>query len=69
MSDVLFVGDVAKKLGVRPQQITALFYERRIRDDVCPVVGGRRIIPPEAVDVIAMELRRKGISVNQGDQA
>ena len=34
-----------------------------IRDDLCPIVSGRRLIPPEIVDVIAMELRRKGIEV------
>lgn len=57
------VGDVARLLGVRPSQITALFYERRLRDDLCPIVGGRRIIPQNYVEVIAMELRRKGIRV------
>ena len=34
-----------------------------LRDDLCPVVGGRRIIPEALVEVIAMELRRKGIQV------
>ena len=61
----LGVGDVAKRLGVRPHQVTALFYERRLRDDLCPIVSGRRLIPPEFVDVIAMELRRKGIEVRE----
>ena len=56
--------DVLRWLGqrsVRPSQITQLFYERRLRDDLCPIVGGRRIIPVEYVDAIAMELRRKGV--------
>ena len=57
------VSDVARQLGVRPSRITALFYERRHRDDLCPVVAGRRLIPPDYVKIIAMELRRKGISV------
>ena len=60
---VLSVGDVARKLGVRPARITQLFYERRLRDDLAPIVAGRRLIPPELIDVIAMELRRKGIRV------
>lgn len=59
----LGVGDVAKRLGVRPHQVTALFYERRLRDDVCPIVSGRRIIPESYVRVIAVVLRRKGIEV------
>lgn len=57
------VGDVAKRLGVRPHQVTALFYERRLRDDLCPIVSGRRIIRESYVRVIAVELRRKGIEV------
>ena len=60
---LLSVSDVARQLGVKPGQVTQLFYERRLRDDLCPIVGGRRIIQPEHLEVIAMELRRKGISV------
>ncbi len=57
------VGDVAKRLGVRPAQVTALFYEQRLRDDLCPIVSGRRIIPKDYIPLIASELRRKGIDV------
>ena len=60
---LLSVGDVARKLGVRPSQVTQLFYEQRLRDDLCPIVAGRRLIPPDYCEVIALELRRKGISV------
>ncbi len=63
MVELLSVGDVARRLNVRPSQVTQLFYERRLRDDLCPIVGGRRLIPQDYVDVIAMELRRKGIDV------
>ena len=59
----LSVGEVAKRLGVRPSKITQLFYECRLRDDLCPIVAGRRLIPPDYVDIIAMELRRKGVDV------
>ena len=46
MSERMFgVGDVARRFGVRPHQITALFYEQRLRDDLCPIVSGCRIIP------------------------
>ena len=57
------VGDVARRLSVPPAKITQLFYERRLRDDLCPIVGGRRLIPPEYVEIIAAALRRKGIEV------
>lgn len=59
----LSVSDVARILNVRPAQISRLFYERRLRDDLCPIVAGRRLIAPEYVDIIAMELRRNGIAV------
>ncbi len=65
----LSVGDVARQLGVRPSRITQLFYERRLRDDLCPVVAGRRLIPPDYVQFIAMELRRKGIAVRRQPKA
>lgn len=61
---ILGVGDIAKSLGVRPNQVTALFYERKLRDDLCPIVSGCRIIPESYLPVIAMELRRKGIQVS-----
>ncbi|MCH7687858.1 MAG: hypothetical protein IH899_14435 [Planctomycetes bacterium] len=65
MEELLSVGDVARRLNVRPSQVTQLFYECRLRDDLCPIVGGRRIIPQNYVAVIAMELRRKGVSVRE----
>ena len=63
MNNQLSVGDVARHLNVRPAQVTQLFYERRLRDDLAPIVAGRRLISPELVPVIVMELRRKGIRV------
>lgn len=73
MDTPVSVGDVARTLRVRPSQITQLFYERRLSDDHCPIVAGRRLIPPDYISIIAMELRRKGISVvddgGQGEEA
>ena len=62
---LLSVGDVARELDVRPSRVTQLFYERRLRDDLCPIVAGRRLIPPSYVPIIAMELRRKGVLVRE----
>lgn len=61
--DYLSVGDVARKLNVRPSVVTQLFYERKLRDDICPIVGGRRLIPPSYIQIIVMALRRKGVEV------
>ena len=49
MTDVLGVSGVARLLGVKPSQITDLFYKRQLRDDLCPIVAGRRLIPPSYV--------------------
>ena len=68
MSNPLSVGDAAKILGVRPAEITALFYQQKLCGDRCPIIGGRRIIPADYVEIIAMELRRKGIAVTKGDR-
>lgn len=61
--DVVSVGDVARILNVRPSRITQCFYERLLRDDICPIVGGRRLIPRSYVPLISAALRRKGIEV------
>lgn len=65
VEQMLGVGDVAKRLRVRPAQITALYYENRLRSDLCPIISGCRIIPASYVPFIVMELRRKGISVRE----
>lgn len=63
----LSTGEVARLLGVHPHQVAQIFYEGRLKDDRCPIVGGRRIIPSSYVEIIAMELRRKGILVRDAD--
>jgi hypothetical protein len=63
-SELLSVGQVAYKLQVRPDQISNLFYKRFLRDDLCPIVAGRRLIPPNYVPVIAAALRQRGIDVH-----
>ena len=65
LDEISAVGQVADYLGVRPQQITELFYRRQVNPKRAPVVAGRRLIPVELVSVIAMELRRKGIRVRR----
>ena len=67
MTDLLTVSGVARDLSgtlgldVGPRDISDLFYKRLLRDDLCPIVGGRRLIPkgylPEILDV----LRARGV--------
>jgi len=56
----LSVSEAARRLGARPRDISDLFYKRRLSDDSCPIVGGRRLIPERLLDAIAIELRRAG---------
>jgi len=56
----LSVSEAARLLKARPRDISDLFYRRRLRDDLCPIVGGRRLIPEDYMDIIAIELRRSG---------
>jgi hypothetical protein len=60
------VSEAARKIGhqvgrdVRPKDISELFYRRQLRDDLCPVVSGRRLIPLDYLPLIVAALRRAG---------
>ena len=58
--DYLAVSDAARRLKARPRDISELFYRRQLRDDLCPIVAGRRLIPEDYLPVIAAALRRAG---------
>lgn len=55
----LSVSEAARRLMARPKDISDLFYRRRLRDDLCPIVAGRRLIPEDYVDCIAQVLKRE----------
>ncbi len=67
MTEFLTVSEAARELEavvdgtVRPRDISTLFYQRELRDDLCPIMGGRRLIPRSYLNVIAMVLRQKGL--------
>ena len=63
----LSVSEAARRLKARPRDISDLFYRRRLRDDLCPIVGGRRLIPEDYLNMIADELSRSGHPVGVGD--
>ena len=56
----LSVSEAARRLKARPRDISDQFYRRHLRDDLCPIVGGRRLIPEDYLSMIAAELRRAG---------
>ena len=64
MTHFVTVSEAAREIGadfgedVPPRSISDLFYQRRLRDDLCPIVGGRRLIPRDYLPEIAETLRR-----------
>ena len=56
----LSVSEAARLLRARPRDISDLFYRRQLRDDLCPIVAGRRLIPEDYLDTIASELAKAG---------
>jgi hypothetical protein len=56
----LSVSEAARRLGARPKDICDLLYRRALRDDLCPIVAGRRLIPEDYLEIIEMALRRAG---------
>ena len=54
---VLTVSEVARRIGARPKDISDLFYQRKLDDQRCPVVGGRRLIPEDYLSIIENTLR------------
>lgn len=58
--DVLSVSEAARQLGVKPKAISDLLYQRELRDDLCPLVGGRRLIPRNYLPTIREVLIERG---------
>lgn len=59
------VSEAARRIRANPRDISDLFYRRKLRDDLCPIVAGRRLIPEEYVEVIREALRRYGRPVGK----
>lgn len=59
--DVLSVSEAARQLGVKPKAISDLLYQRELRDDLCPIVGGRRLIPRNYLPTIREVLIERGL--------
>lgn len=62
----MIVSEVARAIqgatgeSVNPRDISTLFYQRALRDDLCPIVGGRRMVPADYVPQVENALRRAG---------
>jgi hypothetical protein len=65
----LTVSEAAREILANPRDITRLFYDRKLRDDICPIVRGRRQIPRSYLDEIRAALRRAGCQVGAEEVA
>ena len=54
------VSEAARRLGAKPKDISDLFYQRRLDDERCPVIAGRRLIPEDYLAEIEAVLRQVG---------
>ncbi len=59
--DYLSVSDAARELGAKPKHISDLLYQRELRDDLCPIVAGRRLIPRSYLPEILKALIKRGM--------
>ena len=54
---ICLVSDAARKLKIAPRILSDLFYQRRLDDARCPIVGGCRLIPVDYLPEIKAVLR------------
>jgi hypothetical protein len=57
----VFISSLARKWKLPPHVLSNLFYRRVLDDAICPVAGGRRVIPNDYVPVIERVLRERGL--------
>ena len=66
----LSVSEAARRLGARPKDTSDLLYRRLLRDDLCPIVAGRRLIPESYLECVAQVLKRehRPVGVDAGSE-
>jgi hypothetical protein len=65
--DFLSVSEAARQIGAKPKTISDLLYQRQLRDDLCPIVGGRRLIPRSYLPTIRQVLVGRGLLEEKSD--
>jgi hypothetical protein len=58
--EYLGIGEVARRLGCRPRDISDAFYGQHLDAALCPIVSGRRCVPPSYVATVRRVLRQLG---------
>jgi hypothetical protein len=57
---LFIVSEVARQIGALPRDISDLFYQRKLDDQRCPIIGGRRLVPEDYLEAIEQSLRILG---------
>lgn len=57
--DFVTVSEAAEQVGVLPRRLSDLFYQRKLCQKTCPVVGRARIIPASYLERIKAVLARE----------
>ena len=57
---IYLVSEIARLLNVAPRILSDLFYQRRLDDARCTIVGGRRLIPADYLPEIKAVLLEAG---------
>jgi len=60
MANLFTISSLARRFGIAPRRISDLFYGRKLSDEICPVVDGRRLIPESYVPAVEAALRESG---------
>ena len=61
MQSHFMVSSLARRYGIKPRTISDLFYSRKLSDQACPIVDGRRIIPESYLPELEAVLREHGL--------
>ncbi|HEY3965492.1 MAG TPA: hypothetical protein VGM05_13130 [Planctomycetaceae bacterium] len=61
MPEVCTISALARQYKIPPRKLSDLFYARKLDEAVCPIVGGRRLIPVSYVPTIEAVLVEVGI--------
>jgi hypothetical protein len=61
MQTLRTISELARERGIPPRKISDLFYSRKLDDSLCPLIGGRRLIPLEYVPLLDAVLQQAGV--------
>lgn len=60
MPDFVGVADAARRIGARRVDVSKVIYDGAIREDLAPLVGGRRLVRVDALEQVRAALVRRG---------